>query len=71
MIVDLPEATALLRPQVRIGREVVNLATIADRSPHCDGIANVARYEVDAIQRQMLDIRAGTFENPHGFARIE
>jgi hypothetical protein len=70
-VVDLVEVAALLRPQVRIGGEVINLSATTNGSRHRRPITDVRRDDLDIFQWQMGQRCTGTFENMNRLAPLQ
>src|SRR5438309_6599786 len=70
-VIDLPEQAAALRPELRIGGQVIHLAATAYGLFDGLTVANVAAEKLDLVQRQMSNARLWVFENPNPCASVQ
>src|SRR5437764_1252147 len=69
-VINLVEMPAPPRPELRVGGQVVDLATATDGRPDGGAIADVGADQLDAFERQVIDPRAGSVEDAGRFAML-
>jgi hypothetical protein len=60
-----------LRPELRVGGKVVDGRAAGDGSADGIAVADVGPHEVNAVERQVLDLCARPFEDADGFAAVD
>src|SRR5205807_1951268 len=60
-----------LCPQLRIGRQVVDLSAAADGFFHGPAITDIGTHDFETVQRQVRDDSAGALQDAHGLALVQ
>jgi hypothetical protein len=70
-VIYLSELATPLCPQMRVGRQVVDLATAADRLFHSPAIADIAMHQLNLVQREMSNPSFRPFQDTDGLSAIQ